>query len=483
MKIVHLNAFDRAGGAERVAQDLIELQTAAGHDSTMLVGIKRDPCSHAIAFDPDADESRRAELLANGWPDYEFRGSHQLINHPAILAADVVHAHNLYGGYFHPFSLIALSNFRPLVWSIHDMQPLTGYCPHALDCTRWEIGCGHCPDLTRPGPQMLVDNTAALWRDKELISRNSRLWLAGASHWIIGLLARSLWRQHPLQLVPNGIDTDTFRPIDRRAARQKLGLSDDALIVGSLARGGVLAHPWKGGPHARAVVEELQRRYPNFVYLNLGAREPAPEPWIRALAPESPAELRDALCALDFFLHPAIADTAPLSVLEALACGLPVVAFRVGGIPDFVTENEGILVEPNETSALVAAALQLAADPSRRGAMSASARERAVKLFDRKKMAAGYEELYRAAIAGHPAQSSQETFAREEIARAQEEAAALAAKVEQFRERRAHDDEQIDKFLRHPWGRLGVRLGFIRGGVKRWLRLKAREQARRESDQ
>ena len=484
LSIVHLNAYDRHGGAEQVAQNLLEEQRAAGHASIMLVGKKTAADSPAISFETDPDLELREEFRRTAWPDYEFRGSRRLVRHPAIRQADVIHVHNLYGGFFHPFSLMALSQFRPVVWSIHDMQALTGYCSHALDCPRWEHGCGACPDLTKPGPQLAFDNTAALWQNKKLISQNSRLWLAGASSWMVSQLQRSLLKDHPIRLIPNGIQTALFRVADRRAVRQKLGLPTEGLIIGSLARSGVLSHPLKGGPHARATIDAIRRDYPEMLFVNIGSSETEEEPWIRSIAPPSSELVREALSALDIFLYPSIADTAPLAVIEAMACALPVIAFRVGGLPDFITENEGILVPLDDTEAMVEATRKVAADASLRERLGAAARERAVRFFDRARMAEGYEELYREAIEASGETSSRIETAEaapglEEIRTLQVRVLELEEKISQQRARRAKDESPIAKLLVHPWLRLGVRLGLVRGVVKDWLRLKEREGLRK----
>lgn len=484
MNIVHLNAYDRHGGAEVVANNLIAVQQAAGHQSVALVGHKTDPDSPALAFPLDPDLERRDELYRHGWPDYEYRGSHQLMSHPVVQDADVIHAHNLYGGYFHPLSLIALSQFRPVIWSIHDMQPLTGYCSHALDCPRWQTGCGDCPDLHRPGPHLTFDNTAALWRDKSLIAQNSRLWLVGPSTWMASQISRSLWREHPVHHISNAIDTRLFRPGDRLAARRKLGLPENVLIVGGLARKGILAHPWKGGPYARAVLARLRVSHPDLIFLNLGADGASEESWMRPLASSDPETIREALHALDIFLYPSIADTGPLAVLEAMACGLPVVGFRVGGIPDFVTADAGILVEPLDTEQLAEAALKLAADENLRRSMGAAARVRVVKHFDREQMAQGYENLYRTAIAAHPvkARARVDVSLLAGIQNAQRRIIQLDEKVVSLHQRRSADDIEIRKLLRHYCVRLGLRLRLVRGSLRRWLRLKARENAGRRSE-
>ncbi len=270
LSILHLNAYDAHGGAERLAGELLRAQRAAGHKVEMLVGKKCDSSSPALSFDPDPDLAQLPRLRAAGLPDYEMRGSHRLVEHPLVRGCQVIHIHNLYGGYFNPFSLVALSQFRPVVWSMHDMQAITGYCSHALDCPKWKTGCGNCPDLTRPGPHLAVDSTARLWSDKQAIYRNSRLWIVGASTWIVDQLEQSLLAIHPISRIPNGINTRIFSPRNRSESRKKLGLPDSAPVVGGLARSGALAHPWKGGKQALDALAVLRRRFPDLIYLNLG---------------------------------------------------------------------------------------------------------------------------------------------------------------------------------------------------------------------
>lgn len=488
LSIVHLNAYDYHGGAERIVCDLIELQRAAGYCSIALVGHKTRADSGAIAFEIDPDLARREEFRRAGLPDYEFRGSHRLVRNAAVQQANVIHAHNLYGSYFHPFSLIALSHFRPVVWSINDMQALTGYCSHALDCTRWENGCGECPDLTRPGPRLAFDNTAALWRDKKIVSENSRVWVVGASTWIVSQLQRSLLKHHPICHIPNGIDTRVFRLTDRAEARRKLRLPSGALIVGSLARSGVLAHPWKGGDYVRATLKALRLDDPEMLFLNIGSTETAPEPWIRSIAPPSTESLREALNALDFFLYPSIADTAPLSVLEAMACGLPVVGFQVGGMPDLVTAAEGFLVPTGDTQALIEVARKMAADPQLRQRLGRAARDRTVSHFDHSYMATAYEQLYHEAARAHAGDGARKTAgfdfnaisaSLEEMRLLQGKMIGLEAKLSELRARRDEEDTQIATLLRNRWLRFGIWLAIVRGPVKNWLRRKHRQLAKK----
>lgn len=110
--------------------------------------------------------------------------------------------------------------------------------------------------------------------------------------------------------------------------------------------------------------------------------------------PVSQADVADRLRKADLYVHPSRADTFPSGVLEALACGTPVVASRVGGIPEQVTEETGVLVEPGDPAALAAAIESLLADPERRARMGRAAAADARERFSLDRQLAAYVELY-----------------------------------------------------------------------------------------
>ncbi len=482
LSILHLNAYDTHGGAERLANDLMTAQRQAGHEVQMLVGRKCDPDSPALAFDPDPDLAQLPSLKAQGLPDYELRGSHRLVEHPLVRNCDVIHIHNLYGGYFNPFSLIALSQFRPVVWSIHDMQAITGYCSHALDCTRWQTGCGECPDLTRPGPELAIDSTARLWSDRQVIYRNSRLWVAGASSWILTQLRESLLGIHPLSHIPNGIRTDIFCPRDKAAARHELDIPLNVPLVGGLARGGALAHPWKGGHHARAALATLRHSFPDLMYLNLGSDGPSEETWVRHVSTTSPDQMARWLSALDVLLYPSIADTAPLAVLEALACGVPVVAFRIGGLTDQVLHGEtGLLCEAGSDAALATAVATLLADTGLRERYANRARHDAEARFDITTTAAAYVDLYRSsATEFHGTEDFTAVHARDAahdaagMVRTQNDLLATKQKLKDLRASRKKEQGKLSSLINHRWVRAGMKLGIFPRELRNWMeRLKS----------
>jgi len=106
---------------------------------------------------------------------------------------------------------------------------------------------------------------------------------------------------------------------------------------------------------------------------------------------DDPRRLADFYHAADLYLHAARADTFPTSILEALACEIPVVATAVGGIPEQITDREtGRLTPPGDPAAMADAAAHLLDDPPRRHTLGTRAGEAARHQFGRERMIADY---------------------------------------------------------------------------------------------
>ncbi len=399
LSILHINTHDVAGGAAKVAWRLACAQRAVGLRAAMLVGERLSDDPNTFSFPIEKNRHLHAVCLQSGQLYYEFQGSHRLPFNPHVRAADILHLHNLHGGYFNPFSLSPLSHGRPIVWTLHDMQPLTGHCAHAFDCDRWRRDCRDCPSLS-VDPALFVDNAAALLADKKCIYDHSFLHLVAPSRWLYDKVAQSIFKDHPVDLIYNGVDTDVFEPRDKQEARCRFGIPPGCPAVGAIAHGGALANPWKGGRHTQAVLNALNGTGP-FVFVNIGDNRPSQDPRIiniPHIADETALAL--AYSAIDIFLYTPNADNCPLVVLEALACGLPIAAFDTGGVPELVRDGqEGLITPAGDIPAITRSLLDLVRDAGLRGRLAAAARRRAVTTFDHKRIAGQYLDLYHRCIA------------------------------------------------------------------------------------
>jgi len=401
--IVHVNTQDKRGGAAKAAERLIEYQRLNGMDARMLVGIKEDMNgTTSIPFAPGIDFLKRDRLRQDGYLYYEYEGSHRLSQHPIVEHADLVHLHNLHGGYFHPFSLPDLTNQVPTVWTLHDMQAITGHCAHAFTCSRWMRGCGECPDLN-VYPSVQQDQTAQMWADKRDIYHKSNLYIVTPSDWLKRKVEKSMLSNFPVEVIPNGVDTSLFRPISKSKVREKLKLPENHMLIGGSAVSGVFQNVWKGGMYAKAALEWLDRQSTDYTFINIGGSGNTEHPHIVNTGHiSSEAEMAEWLSSLDIFLYTSIADNCPLVILEALAVGVPIVSFATGGIPELVRHhNDGYIAAYKDTQSLIEGLDLMMHNQSLRELYGSNARRQAVRNFDHTTVGSRYDRVYEKAMDRH----------------------------------------------------------------------------------
>jgi glycosyltransferase involved in cell wall biosynthesis len=210
-------------------------------------------------------------------------------------------------------------------------------------------------------------------------------------------------------LIPNGIPTDEYAPNpDTRAQwRQAHGIEPRATVVTHIGRFAFQKN------HALLIEAFAQVRADAPLYLLLvggGELENAVREQVAALGLQERvrflgirADVADILRASDVFVLSSRWEGNPMSVMEAMAAGLPVVSTAVGGVPELVREGVTGLLVPSEDAGALAQAMQaLVDDPVRRQAMGAAARQHAVAHFDIRHTVRGYEQLYEKLLTQRP---------------------------------------------------------------------------------
>lgn len=430
MRILQVSPTDVRGGAEAVALSLHRGLRARGHDAWLAVGRTRAETDGVLRMrngtgawssawwrlhDGAEDGGRwRAARLARvpaepgtaldwvrGHEDFRFPGTRRLLELPP-QRPELLHVHNLHGGYFDLTALPGLAAAVPTVATLHDAWLFTGHCAQPRDCDGWLRGCGGCPYLD-VYPAIRRDGTAFNFARKRALWERTRLHVVAPSRWLADLVPRSSLAPAAIDVavIPNGVDLARFAPGDRDAARRTLGLATDAQVLVHLGAG-LRRSPWKDWPTLRSALGRLASEDgPPLVLFALG--DDAPEERFgrarvvtRTVAPDVvPAYL----AAADAYVHPARADTYPGGVVEALAVGVPVVATRTGGIPEQVaalgedSEPTGILVPERDPAALAEALSTLLGDRGLRGRLAAAARAKRGEL-DLDRQLDAYEALY-----------------------------------------------------------------------------------------
>jgi glycosyltransferase involved in cell wall biosynthesis len=253
----------------------------------------------------------------------------------------------------------------PVLWRLADQAPVTGGCHYSYDCDGYTDRCGLCPQL---GSEREDDRSRTVWKRKHELLRPVPITFVGPStpacDWV---RESSVFAEHRVELIPDIVDVDVFRPLDPAIARDVLQLPARARIV--VLGAGAMLHARKGlVEYAPAALEQLKSRLQSdpdglqmdrdlFVVAVGGGgdelleRLPYPGRALGMLGDDVTIAL--ALQAGDVFLCPTLADAGPLMIPEALACGTPVVSFDVGYAVDLVRTGEtGHLVRTRDAADL-----------------------------------------------------------------------------------------------------------------------------------
>lgn len=285
----------------------------------------------------------------------------------------------------------------PVVWTLHDMNPFTGGCHFDGGCGKFAERCGACPQL---GSNDSKDLSAQVWkRKREAISSLKSaegIHLVTPSRWLQEEVSKStLMSKFRCTVIPNALDTEQFQPREQGAARKLLGIPADSAVILFLA-------DWAGEKRKGfdLLVEALKPfRNDARVFLLAAGRE-LPE---HDLGPQlvttgyltGEKQLSWVYSAADVFVLPSLQDNLPNTALEALSCGVPVVGFDVGGIPEIVREGEtGLLVPAKDVAGLRAAIASVVENKNVRAGMSEAGRRYAVATYGLEIQARRYLELY-----------------------------------------------------------------------------------------
>lgn len=411
MRPVLVNSGDSRGGAARAAYRLHAGLRSIGVDSSMLVQVKHgeDPSVFgprtgigrlAARLRPALDllpvyaypAGRTRRTFYPGWlPDASWRRIRR-------LSPDLAHLHWIAGGFVNVRSLGSYG--VPLVWTLHDMWAFTGGCHYDEGCGRYMSGCGACPVL---GSRSDPDLSSAGFRRRALSYRDLPLAIVTPSRWL-GERAQSspLLAGFPVSVIPNAIDTDRFRPTAKDTARTLLRLPGGRKLILFGAEHGA-NEPRKGFSHLQTALRLLAERAgaSQCTAVVFGASAPerppdlgVPSAYVGRLNDD--ARLAALYSAADVFVAPSIQENLSNTVMEALACGTPCVAFDIGGMPDMIEHRRnGYLARPFDAADLAEGIRWILEDDQRRKELSSRARQKVLDEFAMPVVARRHLDLYR----------------------------------------------------------------------------------------
>jgi glycosyltransferase involved in cell wall biosynthesis len=409
MKVLTLNSSDSSGGAARAAFRLHRGLRAIGIESEMLVQGKRSDDPSVIG--PASEIAKKMAMLRphlDFLPLRMYPDRQRIIFSPALvpdrlpariaaLNPDIVHLHWICEGFMRLETLPRLK--RPIVWTLHDSWAFTGGCHIPFDCLRYQECCGECPTL---GSAEENDLSRKIWLRKRKAWQGLNLTVVTPSNWLAACArSSSLFRDLRVEVIPNGLDLERFKPCDKTSARSLLRLPQDKKLI---LFGGVNVDGDrnKGLQNLLPALRRLacQGWGEKAEALVFGASRPAdatdfglPTRYLGIL--EKEADISLLYSAADVFVAPSIQENLPNTVMEAAACGTPSVAFRIGGMPDLIEhKRNGYLAVPYEPEDLADGIGWVLADSDRWQELSDTGRKKTEREFALPQVAGRYAALY-----------------------------------------------------------------------------------------
>ena len=397
MRVLHLNTH-ASGGSYEYAALLCAALAQQGIESRLLCEDSPPPRARRPFLDRVI---RRSYVSLSTEP---WHGTRRLLSPPAteeLDQIDVVHLHTVADWFDVPHWLGTLPRRLGVVISLHDMWHATGGCFLYRGCDRYTSrndSCDSCPILRWPANRLLA---SAAYSRKLRAYRNCGARMVANSHWLAELAGRSPIAKAcgGVRIIPPGTDTKVFKPHDKELCRKQLGLPADAFVVA--AGGASLNDTNKNVPWLLEQLSLLPELGKVIVMAFGEGAVPVPDRlkvrfagWIR-----DRCNLARLLAAADVFVAASLMETYGLTLVEAMACGIPVVAFRVGGIPEAAPDGQGaILCEPQDGAALLEAITNLRESSQLREKLGRIAYETAHTRNAASSFAKAFAELYRECI-------------------------------------------------------------------------------------
>ena len=316
--------------------------------------------------------------------------THRLVKFIKSIKPDVIHLHNVHGYYLNYKVLFEYLNDTniPVVMTLHDCWSFTGHCIHFVtaNCDKWKSSCLQCPQKRSVPRSLFLDMSKRNFTlKKTLIAGNENLTIVCVSKWLENFVRQSIYKNHDIHVINNGIDLDIFKPI-----LPKNGEKFNILCIGNpMTKDKGLYDIYKLRtmlPEEEYGITIIGLKENDLKTLPLG---------IKGMCRTSNQNVLVQLYSQsDVFVNPTYADTFPTTNIESLACGTPVITYRTGGSPEILSPETGIVVELGDVNALADAIKRMRKQPF----SSKSCRQRAERLYNKNERFADYIRLYNSLI-------------------------------------------------------------------------------------
>ena len=418
MRVLIVNTSERNGGAAVAANRLMEALNNHGVKAKMLV---RDKQSDSLTV---------VGLQGKWWQQWCFLWERLVIfchlhfsrKHlfeldiantgtditrlPEFREADIIHLHWINQGTL-SLGIIRkiLNSGKPVVWTMHDIWPATAICHLTLGCNKFKTGCHHCKYL--PGNGSTRDLSAKIWRRKQHLLDGQSITFVACSRWLEAEAKMSaLLNGQKVTNIPNSIDISIYKVGNRSEARQRLGLPTDKQMILFVSQR--VTNLNKGMEYLIEACNQLASKHPEMkettavAILGGHAEDVVAELPFEAYPLGYVSEeyrIADVYRAANVFVLPSLSENLPNTIMESMACGIPCVGFKVGGIPEEIDHLKNGYVAVYRNAEDLARGIRWILCEADYDSLSASAVKKVSRCYSQQSVALKYTEIYNEAIA------------------------------------------------------------------------------------
>lgn len=346
MKILQINSVCGVGSTGKICVDIAKVAKDAGHECVIAYGRGQAKGWDSV-YKITNSFGNKLHFIKSRIFDRHGLGNametRRFIKFIRNYNPDIIHMHNIHG-YFLNYKILfkyLKTSSAKIIWTMHDMWPITGHCAYAFDCDKWQTQCSRCKYLN-DYPKSIIDNSFRNYKcKKQNFTLPEKMYIITPSDWLSNCLKNSFLNKYSIQTINNGINLNLFKK-QNGEWKEKKQLTKYKLILG-------ISSVWdrrKGLDDivtlSKLVNEDVKIA---LVGLNKDQLSKLPQNIIGVVRTQNQEELVEMYSSADLFINLTYADNFPTVNIESLACGTPVLTYNTGGSPEVITDHTGFVVD------------------------------------------------------------------------------------------------------------------------------------------